>query len=243
MGIEPHVTATESPWQNGLVERHGQVLGEIVSIMVDQSQLKGEADMHMAGVFAATAKNRRPDRTGHSARTRLFGVAERFPGSVLDARLEGENVAEIERCVRDPVMRKATTMRAIAMEAMIRLDSDRRWQQIISSGTARQVRTWRAGQQVFFWRAQKAAHALRGRRARLFARWHGPAVVLGRQIGRTLDDSQCYWIAYEGSLLLVAGQHIRSATREESISDHVMNRLLRESQEALDQERGQVFVT
>ena len=106
MGIEPHVTATESPWQNGLVERHGQVLGEIVSIMVDQSQLKGEADMHMAGIFAAVAKNRRPDRTGHSARTRLFGVAERFPGSVLDARLEGENAAEIERCVRDPVMKK-----------------------------------------------------------------------------------------------------------------------------------------
>ena len=184
--------------------------------------------MRVAGIFAAVAKNRRPNRAGHSARTCLSGVAERFHGCVLDARLEGESAAEVERCVRDPVMRRATAMRAVAMEAMLRLGSDRRWQQIIPSGTSRRVRTWKAGQQAFFWRAQKAAHALRGRRARLFARWHGPAVVLGRQVGRTLDDSQCHWIAYKGALLLVAEQHIRSATREESISDQAMNRLLRE---------------
>ena len=35
LGVSINVTATESPWQNGLCERHGQVLGEIVSITVE----------------------------------------------------------------------------------------------------------------------------------------------------------------------------------------------------------------
>ena len=56
-GITPYVTATEAPWQNGMVERHGQVLGEIVSRMVDTSQLSGTKGMNMAGVFSATVKD------------------------------------------------------------------------------------------------------------------------------------------------------------------------------------------
>ena len=91
LGVEPHVTATEAPWQNGLVERHGQVLAEIVSVMVDQCQLTGDADMRLAANVAAGAKNRRPDTTGHSARERVFGVRERFPGSVVNALQDGEN--------------------------------------------------------------------------------------------------------------------------------------------------------
>ena len=34
LGTVAHVTATEAPWQNGMVERHGQVLAEILSVMV-----------------------------------------------------------------------------------------------------------------------------------------------------------------------------------------------------------------
>ena len=63
-----------------MVERHGQVLAEVLSMMVDQCQLSGAVDMKMGGIFAATAKNRRPDRTGFSARNRVFGTTERVPG-------------------------------------------------------------------------------------------------------------------------------------------------------------------
>ena len=59
--------------------------------MVDTCQLTGEADMKLAGDFAAGAKNRRSDTTGYSARQRVFGKSERFPGSVIDALQDGEN--------------------------------------------------------------------------------------------------------------------------------------------------------
>ena len=79
LGITSTVTATEAPWQHGMVERHGQVPAEVLFVMVDQCQLTGATGMRMGGIFAAASKNRRTDRAGHSARGRVFGTAERFP--------------------------------------------------------------------------------------------------------------------------------------------------------------------
>ena len=46
-GITQGVVATEAPWQNGIVERHGGVLGEVMAAMIDQLQLRGDQDMSM----------------------------------------------------------------------------------------------------------------------------------------------------------------------------------------------------
>ena len=154
LGISPRITATEAPWQNGLVERHGQVLAEIVRVTIEQSQLAGAEDMRLAGVMAGTAKNRRPDRTGHSARTRVFGVADRFPGGVIDMALEGTTPGELD-CVHEPVMRKATRMRADALSALSQMDADRRWKKAIVSGVRRQIEDWKPGDDVHFWRNQR----------------------------------------------------------------------------------------
>ena len=102
-GCETRVTPTEAPWQNGMVERHAGILGEILTATVQQCQLEGGRDMRLGGFFAAAAKNRRPDRTGHSSRSRVFGQEERFPGSVVDALENGENFAELQEALTDPV--------------------------------------------------------------------------------------------------------------------------------------------
>ena len=66
------VTPTAAAWQNGLCERHGGVLGNIVEAIVEQCSITGADEMRSAATFAAMAKNRRPDRTGFSARARVF---------------------------------------------------------------------------------------------------------------------------------------------------------------------------
>ena len=124
-------------------------------------------------------------------------------------------------------MKRAAQLRADAQAAMAQLDADRRWKKAISTGIRRQIRDWKPGEQVFYWRKQKAGQVFRGRRARIFAIWHGPAVVLGKQIPNGMVTNQSYWIAHRGSLLLVAEQHIRSATGEESLADAVLTRVIR----------------
>ena len=83
--MEPlSVTPTDTPWHNSLVERHGQVLGEIGEASVEACQIEGYDEMKLVAIFAATARNRRPDRTGYSARSRVVGTEERWPGVVID---------------------------------------------------------------------------------------------------------------------------------------------------------------
>ena len=67
-------------------------------------------------------------------------------------------------------------------------------------------------------------------------RWHGPAVVLGREVrGEQLMDG--YWLAHNGYLPLVAPEHIRSATREERLSSAVMSQVMTDMRSMLGDDR------
>ena len=83
-GASVRLTPTDTPWHNSLVERHGQVSGEIVDASVQACHLEDYDEMKLATNSAANAKNRRPDRTGYSARSCVFGTEERWPGAVID---------------------------------------------------------------------------------------------------------------------------------------------------------------
>ena len=78
-----HVIATEAPWQTGMCERHGAVLASIIDASVEQLNVVGYEEMSQAMTAATVAKNRRPDRTGFSARSRVFGADETLPASVI----------------------------------------------------------------------------------------------------------------------------------------------------------------
>ena len=157
--------------------------------MVGARQAQGEADVQLVATFAAGAKNRRADATGHSARERVFGVKEKMPGSVADALQDGEDPVEMGAGWRDPIARRANRLRTEAQAALIHLDADQRWKRALSAGVKRISTDWKPGAQVFFWRAQRATQPLRGRRARMFARWHGPAIALGRAVGAQVMSS------------------------------------------------------
>ena len=103
-----------------------------------------------AKCIAASMKNRRPDRTGHGARSRVFGLEERFLGSVLDAVLDSGNSVELEQVTLDPVFRRMWEIRSAAQEAMAEMDANDRWRRAISSGLTCTDKVWQPGAQVFF---------------------------------------------------------------------------------------------
>eukprot|EP00972_Heterocapsa_arctica_P006349 931930-Heterocapsa_arctica.AAC.1 len=66
-----------------MCERHGAVLASIVDASVEQLSIVGYEEMSQAMTAATVVKNRRPDRTGFSARSRAFGSDETLPASVI----------------------------------------------------------------------------------------------------------------------------------------------------------------
>ena len=53
VGAQP-VTRSDTPWHNSLVERHGQVLGEIVEASVEACHIEGYDEMKLVAICAAS---------------------------------------------------------------------------------------------------------------------------------------------------------------------------------------------
>ena len=64
VGIETRVVPTESPWQNGMVERHGGVSGDIFKAIAEECNIEGVEEVKLALAAVNTCKNRRPDPSG-----------------------------------------------------------------------------------------------------------------------------------------------------------------------------------
>ena len=227
-GITLRVIPTEAPWQIGAVESHGAVIASIVNVLVDEFSIEGPDDMDLVFTTAALAKNRRPDASGFSPRVRVFGCPERLPGSVLDAVMEDEEGPQYglhSYIAKDQALGRATRMRAAAFAAQERLDANEKWRQALLH--QRPIpRNWFPGECVFYWRMETSKNKIKGRYARRIDRWNGPAVVLARERNDRDEENEAYWIVHNGNLLLVAPQHLRSATPEERLSSETIQQLM-----------------
>ena len=56
------VIATEAHWQQ-LLERHQDVIGDIIAAMVEETRATGPEEMEQVFDYASQAKNRRPGRS------------------------------------------------------------------------------------------------------------------------------------------------------------------------------------
>ena len=121
-GMEFHMIPTEAPWQHGMVERHGGVLGDIIVSTVEETVANGLEEMKDVALHACMAKNRRPGRTGFSPRALVFGVDERLMASGLNHYLEQPDDASISLAQADPVMKRSMQIRKQAMIALVALD-------------------------------------------------------------------------------------------------------------------------
>ena len=179
---------------------------------------RGIDDIDKACAYAAMAKNRRPDRTGFSARARVFGADEMLPASVTDSLTDQAVLPALDLAEKDDSYRRGFLIREASMVALQKLGHPDRWRRAIVAGQRPNVGPYFPGSQVFFWRAARAAQNLRRRGARMFSRWHEPAVVIGRE-ARSPHHDEGYWVSHQGSLLLVAPEHVRAETLEEQLAN------------------------
>ena len=52
------VVPTEAPWQVGMIERHGGVINDMISMIVAQSGANGKTEMMLVMIASTAAKNR-----------------------------------------------------------------------------------------------------------------------------------------------------------------------------------------
>ena len=152
LGIKYRLVPVEAPWQHGMVERHGQVISDIINAVVSECNVHGTKDMEDVCLHACMSKNRRPGRTGYSPRTLVFGVDERLVASGLNHYLEEPDDAAIASAQSKPELLRSMTLRKCAMKALIDLDHSEKWNDAIKfPSRASQASLFLPGHQVFFW--------------------------------------------------------------------------------------------
>ena len=83
---------TESPWSNGVVEKHNAVLGFTVTKMMDDLK----CDLNLAVSWSISAKNSLKNVNGYSPNQLVFGRNPNFPSNLINKppALEGETTSE-----------------------------------------------------------------------------------------------------------------------------------------------------
>ena len=158
LNIRICTTAAESPWSNGLVERHNAILGLTVNKIMNDLN----CDLDVAVAWANSAKNSLKSVHGFSSNQLLFGYNPNFP-NMLD-----NNLPALEGISCSNIVRENLNAMHIAREEFIKNESSSK----IAKALKSQVRThndvrYKTGDLVYYKRGNDA--------------WKGPGSVIGQE--------------------------------------------------------------
>ena len=161
----------------------------------------------MACTNATMAKNRRVGRAGVSPHHIVFGCDDCLEGSNLDAFLEKPNDPALDMFQTNPQLRRSNQVREAALKKIIEMDHNEKWRNAARQYVPTEKDIYFPGAAVYYWKKQQAARQQAGRMARSPDRWHGPAIVIGREWDKT-HAKNSYWIQHGTFLLLVHANHL-----------------------------------
>ena len=156
--ITLRTTAAESPWSNGLCERHNGILNTNVNKVMDN----GVSSLEVALSWAVAAKNSLTNVYGFSPNVLVFGRNPCFPTALVN-----KPPANNPTCLNDYVAENLNAMH-LARQAFIQQESAERLRRALN----RKSRTYSndeycQGDRVYYWRNNRSD-------------CHGPAVVVGK---------------------------------------------------------------
>ena len=157
-GINIMRTSAESPWSNGLCERHNGVLKESILKTIEDSK----CSLDTAVAWAVSSKNSLHGNNGYSPNTLVFGRNPNYP-SVITDQLPALTAKNLSHTVEENL--KAFRS---AREGFIKADSSERIKRALSHNVRSSSEAqFTNGENVFFKRNDSK-------------RWHGPGKVIGQ---------------------------------------------------------------
>ena len=163
--INTKTTAAESPWSNGLIERHNSVLGNIVNKMMSEEQ---GYSLNTAVAWAVSAKNSLKNVYGFSPNQLVFRKNLNFP-CVMNNKLPA-----LEGVTSSKIVAENLNVMHNARQAFIKAEADEKLRRALRH----QVRT---SSEVKFITGDKVYHKRRSDDT-----WKGLAVVICQESQQVL---------------------------------------------------------
>ncbi|CAE7917780.1 RE2 [Symbiodinium sp. KB8] len=188
--------AGQAHWQLGATERHGGVWKAIWRRLCDDLSV-GEDDISLAVAAVNQAKNELRRTSGYSPSQAVFGRDPYVPGELLDEK-DGE---QQEQLINQDLQRgREHAIRMAARAAYFRVQGDQKLRRALLQRSRVTGEELHPGDLVFFLRKPKNSKDWS---------WKGPGTVVG-------TEHKNLWISFGGRCHLVAPEHVRRATNEET---------------------------
>jgi hypothetical protein len=158
LNTEVTTTAAESPWSNGICERHNAVIGNMVKKIISEAR----CDIKTALAWAVNAKNCLHNVYGFSPAQLVFGKNPNLPSVLNDKPPALEGVTTSEQV--------AQNLRAKheARKSFIEAESSEKIRRALRHNSRESTsKIFEAGEKVYYKRIDSEI-------------WRGPAVVIGR---------------------------------------------------------------
>ena len=187
-------------WQAGKVERHNQIVKEIIRNVSNHLGTRGADQMKQLAVEATHAKNSLVREHGWSPAALVFGREPRVSGEIYE---DGNPVSyHLNVGSHGSDVSNRMRFRYFAKMEFIKAQAKSMLQRTVHARTRKLPKIPEVGRLVFFWR-DTHKDRLRG------SRWKGPACVVGHQ-GTNV------WVTIGGRCCLVALEHLREMVGDES---------------------------
>ena len=204
------ITASHAHWQHGLAKRHGGLLGTIFRKAVYEHDVKGRANVSVAIACCCQAKNAVMTRNGLTAEQAVFGRSLRFTEMNTTDDCDDDILVGVLGA-QGPAWR-AQQIRSAAKLHLLRGDASEKVRRAMLRKAPLALGDLCPGSRIYFW----VPIVGRGRRREDPKRWRGPATVIAK------EGDHRFYIAYRGTIMLVAREQIRLATRIEQAADSIV---------------------
>ena len=192
--IKCSTISTNAHWQNGKAERHGEILGQMLSKFDLEQPIESAVELQQALAHCTQAKNALSIRKGYAPEVLVLGKHTRLPGAVCsDEQLPAHALADAEHC-HGLLFRQNLAKRELARRAFHMADNDAVLRRSILRRTRPSRQWFTKGEWVMVWRGG------------LNASWCGPMRVVIH------ESQQVVWVTQNGRLFRHAPEHIRPVT-------------------------------
>ena len=213
--INTRLSAVESPWQKGRIERHGEVVEQMIDRIDAEEGLKTDDEVHRAVLQAFKTKKQLSRWRGYAPEQAVLGKATKLPASLTGDEDMGAHVKAEEEGEEGEMFRRTLRMREEARKAFHEADNSSKVRRALLK-RSRPVRgPWHKGQWCLIWR-KKVNGAHRGQ-----GYWHGPGQVF------STEGDNIVWVSARGKLYRCSAECLRPASLREwqqAIGNHCVSR-------------------
>ena len=197
LNVSVKTTGAESPWSNGLVERHNLVISEMLDKVLEDSQ----CDFDIALSWCVNAKNSLQNVHGFSPFQLAFGTNPSLPAVMHDKPPAYMNESSSD------VLRKNLNALHSAREAFIQSERSERIRRALNSNT-------RTYSDVAFLNGDVVYYKRKDSR-----KWKGPATVLGKDGQQVLLKHGGYYVRVHPCKLRLANCNAQQSSNKEDTTE------------------------